>query len=100
MDPLTVGFEEALYDANRGVVDRAAIDRLVAALQRIVDASPHRTGGAVTVTVLGGGGVELRRPGGGTLVLERTTSGWRIVGADGPAYSGPTAAAITAWLTG
>lgn len=97
MDPLTIGFEEAFYEANADdAKDADATATLVATLRRVVDASPHRAR-PVTISVPEAGVVEIRR-GEQRLVLAREEGGWRLGGSRDPAPSGKLAEALTRWL--
>jgi hypothetical protein len=98
MDPLTIGFEDAFHEANLAPEDGGSAASLVAALRAVIDASPHRVRGAVTVSAGGAQRVEVRRAG-ETYVLEKTAGRWRRQGSPDPSWSGPVAAALTHWLT-
>lgn len=96
MDPLTIGFENALHDANATPEAPDTIARLVEALRAVIEASPHRARASVTQTP--DGRVELRKDG-EAYVLERDGGRWHLRGNRGPGFSGPVAAALTEWLT-
>ncbi len=98
MDPLTIGFENALHEANLAPTAPDAVTNLVAALRAVIESSPHRARGAVSVAASEDGCVELRKNG-ETYVLEHHAGRWRLRDRPGPAWSGPEAAALTEWLT-
>lgn len=98
MDPLTIGFESALHEANAtGTPEDARMDRLIAELHRIVEASRHRVRAPVTISSEGDQQIVLRC-GDSRCVLSLRADSWSVDGLDAR-HSGPVAAALTAWLT-
>lgn len=98
MDPLIIGFEDALHEANAAPpTDGGAVASLVAKLRAVIDASPHRARRVVSVSALDAHRIELRR-GDETYVLDRQAGRWRLLGHREPSLSGPVAAALAAWL--
>ncbi|MBX3274574.1 MAG: hypothetical protein KF729_30190 [Sandaracinaceae bacterium] len=99
MDPLTLGFEQALHDANRADrADPVGAAQLAAALDAVLRASPHRLRRALVVTPADAARIELRRDGDARFLV-RDGGKWRWEGSSEDAWSGVVAASLTAWAT-
>lgn len=98
MDPLTFGFEQAFYEANRAErLEAGAAARLAAALEVVIGASPHRVRRLVSVAVIDDAHIELRR-GAEVRHLVRARDRWQWEASGDPSWSGVVAAALTDWL--